>query len=467
MSITRINQNIAALNAQRNLAANSSAIEKSIERLSSGLKINRGADDPSGLILSEILRSQVSGLDKALSNATEGVNLVKTAEGALNELNLLLRQMHDLSLDAASEGNNDANSRAALQLQVESAMTTIDYIASTTVYGSKKLLDGSAGTSALIVDTTNIASASAVGTTPAGLIDLDVTTAATKAQHDGTNTYTAQTDHLDNAGSISINGVAIGTFTTADHVSDVIAAVNAKANDTGVTAQWDTNHVELNQQSFGSDKGIVYVESADVLNGGSTVAKYGVDARATVTYGDATTESFAAGHGLQLVGSTSGMTINLTTAGNGTGVDPQDAILVTQGTLEFQVGADRGQQVSIQIASVATSALGTTAALSTIDISTVAGAEEALTITDEAMKQVSELRGKLGAFQANQLEETINSLSVARENLAASESSIRDADFGVEMAAFTRNQILVQSATAFLAQANALPQAVLSLIGAR
>ncbi len=465
MSVTRIYQNISSLNAQRNLAINSERIGKSIERLSSGLKINRGADDPSGLILSELLRAQVSGLDVALSNATEGVNLVKTAEGALNEVNTLLRQIRDLALDAASEGNNDADSRSALQLQVTSALATIDDIASTTQYGSKKLLDGSAGTSAQVIDTTHVASAQAVGTTPAGLVDVQVTQAATRAQHAGTNTYTAATDNLDNGGTISINGVSIGTYTVANIVQDVIDDINAATSQTGVSAVWNTDHVELNQSNYGSDQGIIYVESADILNGGATVAKYGVDAQATITYGDTTTENFHSGKGLQLVGDTSGMKINLTTAGNSVSTW-SDSLLVSQGQVTFQVGADVGQKVSLSIGSVATSQLGVTGSLSSIDISTVSGADSALPIIDEAITQVTELRGQIGAFQSNQLESTINSLAVTRENLAASESAIRDADFGLEVADFTRNQILIQSSVAFLAQSNALPQAVLSLIGA-
>ena len=132
MSLTRIQQNVSAMNAQRNLAANSQRIGASIEKLSSGLRINRGADDPSGLVLSELLRAQVSGLDVAQQNAEQGVNLIKTAEGALNEVNALLRQMRDLAVNAASDSNNNDDSRAALQAQVSSAINTINQIANNT-----------------------------------------------------------------------------------------------------------------------------------------------------------------------------------------------------------------------------------------------------------------------------------------------------------------------------------------------
>ena len=141
MSLTRINQNISSLNAQRNLELNASRIGRSIERLSSGLRINSGADDPAGLVISELLRSQVSGLDVAGQNASQGVNLIKTAEGALNEVSGLLRQMRDLAVDASSDSNKNDAARAALQSQVTSAMTTIDTIATNTKYAGRSLLE--------------------------------------------------------------------------------------------------------------------------------------------------------------------------------------------------------------------------------------------------------------------------------------------------------------------------------------
>ena len=183
MALTSINQNISSLNAQRNLDLNASRLQKSVERLSSGLRINRGADDPSGLIISELLRAQVSSLDVAQQNALEGVNLIKTGEGALNEVNGLLRQMRDLAVAAASDSNQNDESRAALQQQVASALSTLNYIATTTAYGSRTLLDGSAGTKTTVVDNTHVASATLSGLTAAdtGWVDVHVTAAAEKA----------------------------------------------------------------------------------------------------------------------------------------------------------------------------------------------------------------------------------------------------------------------------------------------
>ncbi|NSW54850.1 MAG: hypothetical protein HPY44_02460 [Armatimonadetes bacterium] len=465
MSLTRINQNTMAMNAQRNLDINTQRVAQSMERLSSGLRINRASDDPAGLVLSESLRADVSGLDVVQQNVTEGVNLIKTAEAALSEVNYLLRQMKDLALDAASDSNNTADTRSALQSQVESAITTINAIAANTKYGGITLLDGSAGTSANLLDTTNIASMQLTRSAGAGYADVQVTQVANKAQADLSETedYSAATDTLVTSGTITINGVTIGTYASGvDTVQDVIDDINAASSRTGVTARFDTDHIELNQTSYGSDKGIVYVETAAIFNDGGTAVDWGQDAVATVTWGDGTTSTMNAGKGLSLTDS-AGNVINLTEAGNSV-TTHNDVGYVTQGQVSFQIGLTASETATMSIGSVAASALGTTGSVAAVDISTVAGAQSALTVIEEAIDQVSVMRAELGAFQTYQLESQGRSLAVARENLAASESAIRDTDFGAEMAEFSTAQILVQSATSFLAQANSLPQNILSLI---
>jgi len=463
MSLLRINHNISSINAQRQLFQNTLRIAKSIERLSSGLRINRGADDPSGLVLSEHLRWEVSGLAVCEQNALEGVNLIKTADGGLMEIQALLRQIRDLALDAASDSNNNAESRAALQEQVESALNAIDQIAQTTKYGNRNLLDGSAGVQAGIVDTTNIDSVSFQSVPSVGYVDVDVTRAATKATIDTSTTYTAATDTVSAAGTITINGVSI-TVSATDTVQDVIDAINAMSDYTGVTASWDTDHVELQQTNYGSNYYIEYDETANILNGGNYEKDYGGDAAATVTYADGTSVTFDEGHGLVLKDS-NGNQITLTASGNAVATYSQAIFISNASGLSFQIGLNVGETAEISIAAVDTEHLGVSGKLADIDVSTVAGANAALPIIEEAIEQVSTLRARLGAFQANELEAEARNIAVARENLAASESAIRDTDFGKEMAEYTTAQILVQSATAFLAQANMLPQAVPTLIG--
>jgi len=462
MSLTRINHNISSLNAQRNLGLNTDRLNTAIERLSSGLRINRAADDPSGLVMSELLRKQISGLGVAIDNASQGVNLIKTAEAALNEVSANLRQMRDLALKAASTSNNDDDARAALNEQFQAAISAINQVASNTAYGGLKLLDGSAGINGTVLDSTNIAGAQFVqgNNAVAGYVDINITTAATKANVSGdTTTWTATTDVLGATGSMTLNGKTI-SYAATDTVADLLADIDTSG--AGVTATFQGgNHIHLDQQGYGSTNGIVLVDPDALINSTTAVA-WGVDAAATITWSDATTTAFDQGTGLTLKDAENNQ-IALTTAGNGTGVDPQDGIYITMGSLSFQTGNEVGQTSSTTISSVTAAALG----ISTLDISTVSGANAAISALDTAVTQVSTTRANLGAFQAGLLETTIRSLSIAHENLTASESSIRDADFGEEVANFTTSQILVQSATSFLTQANALPQNVLALIQGR
>lgn len=499
MSLTRINQNMSSLNAQRNLQTNAMRLQKSVERLSSGLRINRGADDPSGLIISEMLRAQVSSLDAAGQNAMEGINLVKTAEGALNEVNGLLRQMRNLTVSAASDSNHNDDSRSALQQQVASALTTLNSIATQTAYGKRTLLDGSAGTKTTVADFTHVAGASlSLGGESAGWVTVDVTQAAQKATVSSAATIGAATDTFasDMAGfdagdevALYINGSKVNVTTRGQNSNigsttqwqDIVDAITAQQAQLGVTATITGGELVISSLNYGSSEH-VSVEYRRVADPGSDMvltnalagagenlfaADAGQDAIANVSFNGGANVTFNAGSGKVLSHATHG-SITLTDAGNAVNTWT-DAIYAEEGQLAFQVGIEAGQTATVAVRDCRTTALGngvsgTFASLADIDISTAAGATEALGVIDQAIREVSTLRGDLGAFQSNQLESVSRNLAVSRENLAASESLIRDTDFGKEMAEFTTTQILMQSAVSFLSQANNLPQNVMSLI---
>ncbi len=506
MSLVRINQNISAMNAQRNLEINANRLGQAIERLASGLRINRGADDPAGLVISELLRAQVSGLDVAQQNAAEGVNLIKTAEGALSEVSGLLRQMRDLAVAASSDSNKNEDARAALQSQVESALTTIDMIAGSTRYAGRSLLDGSAGTDVTVVDNTtvNTHGITSLGDQDDGYVSIQVATAAEQAVSSSDtagvvagNAITGTGDIVIGAGDsveLYISGVKVQdgagdlSIVAATTWGELMTAINTTAALDGVvTASISANELHIKTDAYGSAAHVtVSYEGTDVSTTlelrdlvSDTVtginvfeADSGVDVAGDLAFGgNALTGGVGGGDDVTFTGS--GLTLSHATYGSVTlqvaaataAADYDDAMYAEEGQLAFQIGYNAGDSASTSIGSMKTVDLGTTAALSTIDVSTVAGAETALTIIDEAITQVSTVRGHLGAFQVNELEAEARSLAVSRENLAASESQIRDTDFGREMAEFTTTQVLVQSATAFLAQANALPQAVLMLIG--
>ena len=306
----RINNNVEALNAHRHLLNNEKMLTKSLERLSSAQKINRGADGPAALVISEGMRSQIASLHQAADNNTTAISLVQTAEGALNEVSTLLRDMRQRAVAAANIGLNDENMVNASQQEIENALDTIDRISTNTQFGSKNLLDGN-------------------GKVAAGI-------PAVEAE----------------------------------------AAAEATAKNSKIFA--------------------------------------------------------------------------------------------------FQIGAEEGQMVSIDLPNVATTELAKAvsnqsgfASLADVDVTTGQGAQDAMAVIDTAIEEIAVARGEMGAFQKNTLESNLTSLRIHTENLTAAESSIRDADIAVELAAFTRNQIMTQSATAQLAQANALPKNVMALLASQ
>lgn len=479
----RVNTNVAAMNALRNVGNSSVEFGKSITRLSTGLRINSAADDPAGLIISESFRAQISGIDQAIRNNQDAVNFAKTAEGALDEVNRLLRDARTLSLAAANSGTMTSAQIQANQNQLTSIINSVSRISEQTQYGTKKLLDGSSGVTASITGSSNVGSmyfggsfnSAAINTN--SLVTVAVTTAATRAVITGSVTFTFATGTV-SAGSFAING---RTFTTSatDTVQDVVNQINAASSTTGVSAIWSSGTgVVLKADSYGSIGNFSLSDANGVLNTAGTSNATGTNAIASVfidsngsTSGGLATVTFTGGrmqqNGLVLTDS-SGNRIVLTEAGNAASADFTAGNLVV-GSSQFQVGANAGQSAALSLQNFAASELGKNVVaglnLSNLDITTTSGATDALKVIDAAIEEISRSRGDIGNFQRNTIESTIRSLGVARETLSATESSIRDVDVAFEMTNFTKLQILQQSGLAVLAQANMAPSSVLSLIG--
>ena len=462
----RINFNAAAVGAHRTLTGTDNALGKSIERLSSGFRINNAGDNPAGLVISENLRAQVSGLAQAVQNASDAVNMVKTAEGALAEAHSLLRSMRDLAVHAANTGAIDAAAAAADQQQITSAIASINNIASETKFGNKTLLDGSAGIKATPTgDKTYAANLSnwtdAVDTT----LYINVTVKAEKAQDTGTVDISGDMT----ANSITINGVTVSGGLTG---AATVANVNNVTDQTGVVGSLSGTNLVLTQVNYGSSERIDITGGADIW-GSATDAAIGVDVAGEVTTDagftlDITDATWQSGNGTVLEDAV-GNTISLTEAGAGTADDWGSQLQVEVGTLTFQVGAFANQTRTLNINSVAASGLGNgvsggTTSVADIDVTSGVGATEAIQVLDAAITDVSNLRSSLGATQKNTLESCINSLTVAKENIAASESTIRDTDMAAEILEFTRNQIMQQAGVAMLSQATQAPQALLALL---
>lgn len=467
----RINLNSAGLAAHRNLSAVDGKLGKSIERLSSGFRVNNAADDPAGLVISEKLRAQVSGLGMAIKNASDGVNIVKTAEAALTEVHSLLRTMRDLSVHAANAGANDDAALAADQAQITQAIGSLNKIAQETMFGQKKLLNGDAGINAAITGSAvNAMDLSKSGLTADATIYVDVKQAATKATLNSKTGFANAAAAWGSAGDMNINNVQV-TWAAGATVQNVIDAINAKTSSTGVVASFDTDHVVLTQQSYGSGAQITVTNGTEFNAAAAATANAaGVDATAEITTdgaaGHISDGVWNSGSGLTLKDSL-GNTIVLAEGSNS--VSDKGAQATAQvGTLVFQVGAYANQTRTVALQDVSASKLGTTAVsgqnVSTIDVTTAAGAQNAMKILDAAISDVSTIRATLGALQTQTLESSINSLTVAKENIAASESTIRDTDMAAEMVDFTKYQILQQAGVSMLAQANQAPQALLSLL---
>ncbi len=465
----RINLNSAGLVAHRNLSNVDNALGKSIERLSSGFRINRASDDPAGLVISEKLRAQIGGIGMAIKNASDGVNMVKTAEAALTEVHSLLRTMRDLAVHASNTGANDEAALAADQAQITQAIQSLNKIAEETMFGQKKLLNGEAGINTIITGT----AVTAMDLNKANLkadatIGVNVTQAATKATLSSKGGFANTAANWGAAGDMFINNVQI-TWAADATVQGVMDAINAKTSSTGVVATFDTDHIVLTQQNYGSAAQISITSGAEFAAGGAETAQAaGQDALASITADGVNVSDgvWNQGSGLTLKDSL-GNTVVLAEAANSV-ADKGAQATAQVGTLIFQVGAYSGQTRSVSIQDTSASKLGTTAIsgqnVSTINVTTQQGAQDAIDILDAAISDISTIRSTLGALQKQTLESSINSLTIAKENIAASESTIRDTDMAAEMVDFTRNQILQQAGVSMLAQANQSTQALLSLL---
>lgn len=468
--MSRINTNISSLQAIHRLSRNNNDLSTRLERLSSGLKINAGKDAPAALIASETLRSEIAGINQAIDNSSRANNVINTAEGALGEVSALLLEVQSLASEAANSGALSPQEISANQLQVDAILNSVNRIANTTQFGGVKLLNGQ------LDFTTSGVAASAVSI---------ATVNAAKVPDSGSVTISVQVTASAEVGNLTFSGSGIGgapttievagnigteqlSFATSTQNSAVAVAINQLKESTGVSATVLGNgDLQLQSTQFGS-KNFVSVRT---IAGAFTDGKdFGVDAAVSINGSKAEVDGLVASvrTGDLDVELTLTSLFAQTTSPGGT-----SAFSITGGGAKFQIGSEvsRQGQVQIGVGAVNTTKLGNNVVgyLSSLgtggDNSLVGGNSiQAQKVLSTAIRQVATLRGRLGAFQKNILETNTNSLSVALENVTASESAIRDADFARETAALTRAQILVQANTSVLAQANSSPQNVLSLL---
>jgi flagellin len=474
--MSQINTNVASLTAQIGLARNQATLSTTLQRLSTGLRINSGADDPAGLIASESLKSEIAGINQAVTNSTRAGNVLSTASGALAEVSSLLDSIKGLVVASANSGALSPSEIAANQLQVDSAVQSITRIANTTTFDGLNLINGSldyitSGVNNQAISSLSIAQAN-FGANPSIPVQVNVVTSAQTAA------LSFKSSAIVNAVTLQItgnDGVQTLSFTSGTNASAIAFAVNGISASTGVTAQEITpgnltSGIVFQSTGYGA-KNYVSVTAqtgafATVDNTGAAETRtVGRDAVATVN------GAVVEGDGLNLDVNTGSLDMNLTLSKQfGDGLT---TFSITGGGALFQLGAQvtANQQVDLGIGSVAASQLGNsdvgflnnivTGGSASLVSGNAAAADQIVTV---AISQVAILNGRLGAFEQNTLNTNINSLQVALENVTASESTIADANFAQETANLTRAQILVQAGTSVLSTANSTPQNVLTLL---
>ena len=469
--MSRINTNVSSLIAQRVLRRNNDSVNKSLERLSTGLRINKGADDPAGLIASENLRLEKAGIAQAIDNAGRASNIIGTAEGGLAEVSSLLTELQQLVSQAANSGGLSDEELAANQLQVDSILGTINRIAGSTAFQGAKLLDGTYAYS------TSGAAASAFSglqVNAARLPDgqaVSVVVQVADSATTGLVTFAGAGTASGNAVTLEVAGNAGAerlSFAGSSSIAQIATAVNAIREVTGVSAAVSGTTLKFNSRGYGSEQfvSVKALSGTFSVSGGANGRDAGTDAAVRVNGAAAEVDGLAVSYRSSTLDVEFDLTAGLN-AGN------TKTFAVTGGGAEFSLGSkvSEGDKTGIGIQSVSTGSLGggTVGYLSTL----ASGGDNDLSggnlvaaqrILDKAVKQVSQLRGRLGAFQKFTIGSTVNNLGVAYENASAAESAIRDTDFAEETAQLTRSQILSAAATTVLAQANAAPQAALNLL---
>jgi flagellin len=470
--MSRINTNVSSLVAQHTLSRSNEELQTSLMRLSTGLRINTGKDDPAGLIASENLRRDIGSVNKAISNSERASQMIATADSALGQVNKLLNDIRGLVTEAANSGALSDEQIDANQLQVDSSLEAIDRIAQVTTFQGRKLLDGSldfivdavpSNVDSLEIQQANLGSDSSLD------VDVTIDTAASQAQMNISVAAagTALADDL--VVQISgADGAEVFTFDTGATVTQIVNAINLVSDATGVTATVSGTQLELDSSAYGSDAFI----AVEVIEEG-TVGEF--DAGLNGTYRETGSDIEATVNGVQANGD--GNTLSIDTATLDMKIKVEDGSTagftfeIQGGGAVFQLGPEvvTNQQARIGIGSFNTGTLGGSSGRlyqlrsgedAALDTNTTLGAQ----IIDEVVTEVVNLRGRLGAFQRTTLESNIASLSDTLVNLTEAESSIRDADFAKETAALTRAQILVQSGTSVLAMANQNPQNALALL---
>ena len=467
----KINRNMSAVRANKQLLGTENRLSKSMKRLSSGYKINSAEDNPAGMAISNKMKAQIEALDQATSHSSDAQTVMKIADGALGEVSSMLQRIRELAVQGASDTYSE-NDKKALQSEIDELTKEVDRISGDTEYNTKSLLDGSSDTRVYVRQKDANGNMTQVNSyitrinfsdnVASDKYELTVNSLATQA----TGSLASATKP-DTEGTISINGVSVAV--KADMTQDeYIQALQKAATTAGTTMQVNGDSISFLSNEYGSDSTVnislssslkalagAGYENADDGSGNMQLKSNGKDA--VVTGGENLSDKTirADGNRVYVVGNSGfSMDFLLSSDMDMTAIDISDI-----GNMAVQIGANEGQEMKIRIPEVSSQTLY----LDTVDVTVKGGADKAMSTLDEAIEYVSGVRSSIGAFQ-NRLESAESSLSETSENMTGAYSNIMDTDMATEMTEYAAQNILDQAGISVLSQANDLPQQVLSLL---
>lgn len=452
----RINHNISAQLANVNLKRADSRMSASLERLSSGYKINKAADDSAGIAITNKMRAQIRALDQASRNADDGQSIIQTAEGSLSEIEALIQRMRELAVQAASD-TYTIDDREAVQVEIDKLLDEVDRIAETTEFNGNGLLDGSCAR-VVTFDKLGLSSLAISEDVKAG--DYTVTVAALAEPATGSVTYSIP-------GSVEINGVTISIAAT-DTDAEACSKITEACDKMGIDVNGGAGNLALKTRANGLSQSI----SVRLAGQDTATVTQGKDAELTLGDGFSANAKVTSDGNNITITDQSGFQMQIAVEGNSKNTDLNanvgDEVTISvydTGSMMIQIGANEHQNMSIDFPEVSCRTLqfkeGDGDSL--INVCSQKGASKAISTYDDAIRSVSSFRSRLGAY-ANRLEATVSSLDVTSENMTDSMSQIMDTDMAAAMTDYTQESVLSQAATAILAQANNRPQQIMSLL---
>ena len=456
----KINNNISAVITNQQLLRTEENLAASMERLSSGFKINHSKDDPSGMAISNKMKAQIDGLSQASQNASDGSSVLETADGALNEVHSMLQRMRELAVQAANDTNSQTD-RESIQAEISNLKSEIDRISSTTEFNTKMLLDGSVGSRCYADNVSRIQTSEEV---KAGPYKFTVGAAATQASVGITLPDTIAYD-----GAIDINGsrAMLKKGMTRQEAYQAIRDA-AEIGEAEVSEIGTGGAITINSKAYGVNASLMVTADNDNLGNNisltkMTVSKMGTDASITMDKTAGTSQ-----FGKTATYSMDGNKVTFTDVGGfkmsmllNSGYTGNINVEVTDiGPMDLQIGSNEGQQMRVIIPPTDTENLY----IDNMNVTTVNGASVAIDQADKAIAYISETRSSLGAY-TNRLDYAVKSLDQTSENMESAISRLKDVDMALEMTEYTRYNVLTQAATSALSQANELPQMALQLLG--